>query len=436
MDIAIIGAGAAGCFCAVALKRSLPAAGVVVLEAGPRPLAKVAITGGGRCNLTNSFEGISRLAEAYPRGENLMKRALSVFGWKQTWEWFEREGVPLVLQEDNCVFPKSQDAMQIVRLLEGLCRSLGVEIRTGWKVASVCRENGKYRISREIPLPKGETSLPKGQIPASGASEPNDNAESFDIVVVTSGGSPKMQGISFLEPLGLKIEPPVPSLFTFNINDKSLRSLMGCVVENTVCRLSGTKFRAQGALLVTDWGVSGPAVLKLSSYGARYLAERDYKAELLINWLGSASESEVEDMIETFINVYGQKLVANVRPPQLTSRLWKHLTGKAAIGEDTRWAALSSKQRNRLVRLLTCDPYPIEGKSRFREEFVTCGGVSLSEINLSTLEARRHPGLYFAGEVLDVDAITGGFNLQAAWSMGHIAAQSIFDKNSYLYQDS
>ena len=391
-NIAVIGAGAAGCFCAAELRRRLPGARVDVYEAGPRPLAKVAVTGGGRCNLTNSFEGIRSLAEAYPRGDRLMKRLLRVFSQEDTWHWFESAGVPLVLQEDHCVFPRSQNAMDIVHAL--LRRMDGVNLRLHTPVKSV------------MPGSTGHLLV---------------DGEAYDAVVVTTGGAPK--GLPMLDGLDLEWVPTVPSLFTFTIRDEGLRNLMGLVVNASVS-IPGTAFKADGPLLITDWGLSGPAVLKLSSYAARYLHEAGYKAPLLVNWLAQ-NEAGVRGILQELADGNSRKQVTSIPPAGLQARLWNYLTIRAGLRGDIRWAELGSKGLNRLVATLTQDTYAIAGKTKFRDEFVTCGGVSLNNIDPSTLACKRYPGLYFAGEVLDIDAITGGFNLQAAWTTGYVVAQSI-----------
>jgi flavoprotein, HI0933 family len=389
--IAVIGAGAAGCFCAAELRRRLPAVKVDVYESGPKPLAKVAITGGGRCNLTNSFEGIRSLGEAYPRGERLMKRLLRVFSQEDTWRWFEAAGVPLVLQDDLCVFPRSQDAMDIVHALLRKMEGVNLMLRTP-----------VHAIGPDLTV----------------------DGEAYDAVVVTTGGAPK--GLPLLEGLDLEWVPTVPSLFTFTIQDEGLRALMGLVVEATVS-LPGTPFKADGPLLITDWGLSGPAVLKLSSYAARHLHDAGYQAPLSVNWL-SLSEAETRALLDELSAANPRKQVSNTPPEGLQARLWNYLTVKAGLRPDIRWAELGSKGLNKLVNTLTQDNYAIAGKTKFRDEFVTCGGVALSNLNPATLECKQYPGLYFAGEVLDIDAITGGFNLQAAWTTGYVAAQSIASK--------
>lgn len=443
MKVAIVGAGAAGCFCAIELKRRMPSASVEVFEAGAKALAKVAITGGGRCNLTNSFEGISSFSAAYPRGDKLMKRLFRSFDQRSTWQWFENEGVKLVLQEDHCVFPASQDAMEIVNTLQARMRQAGVRLHTKRKVTGIFpRPEGGYTISvaelskvqslrqaqrPDSLAPESIISVPEPvEGPILQKSQRLDKHNCLaDIVVVTTGGSPKLSGLGMLDGLDLEIVPPVPSLFTFNLPGSPVRELMGTVVENASASLVGTKFKASGPLLITHWGMSGPAILKLSSYAARYLAENEYSATLSVNWFGDAGEQDVRDRITALSKDSPQKQILNTHPSELPSRLWNYLISKCGIREDARWAELGSKGMNRLVNTLINDEYQIRGKSRFKEEFVTCGGVALSNINLNTLESKTHPGLYFAGEVLDVDAITGGFNLQAAWSMGYTVARSI-----------
>lgn len=429
MKIAIIGAGAAGCFCAVELKRRLPSASVDVFESGAKALAKVAVTGGGRCNLTNSFEGISSLSAAYPRGDKLMKRLLRSFDHNDTVRWFEDEGVRLVLQEDYCFFPASQDAMQIVNTLLSGMRRAGVSLHTRRRVSRISRLAGdRFSLGfSAVPVPSAHSvtaadEMPDARFPGS------QNGLVFDAVVVTTGGSPKVSGLGMLDGLGLEIVPPVPSLFTFNLPGSPVRELMGTVVENVSASLAGTKFKAGGPLLVTHWGMSGPAILKLSSYAARFLADNEYSATLCVNWFGDLDERSVRNVLAGMSSSNSRKLILNTHPADLPARLWEYLAKKSGIREDARWAELGVKGMNRLVNTLANDEYQVCGKSRFKEEFVTCGGVALSNVNPNTLESKAHSGLYFAGEVLDVDAITGGFNLQAAWTMGHTVARAIADR--------
>ena len=400
--IAIVGAGAAGCFCAVELKRRCPAMTVTVLEAGPKALAKVAVTGGGRCNLTNTFRGVSSLEEVYPRGFRLMRRVFGQFSPEDTVAWWEGEGVRLAAQDDECIFPESQDAMQIVGTLMRLMRESGVRLKCGSRVERIeCKDGGM-----SVVVDGGDV-------------------ERADAVVVTAGGC-KSSGLRAMLPREVEVTDTVPSLFTLKIADDALRSLMGTVVEHVGLRLAGTRFSSEGTLLVTDWGVSGPATLRLSSYAARHLAGCGYQGNLIINWL-DCSEDDIKAWIDSSVASCGRRTLSNVHPQALTSRLWLHILRRCGLREDLRWAELGGKSAARLVNELSCACYPVCGRARFKEEFVTCGGVDLSGVDPATLESRKVPGLFFAGEVLDVDAVTGGFNLQAAWSMAMVVAMAIGD---------
>ena len=401
MKIAIIGAGAAGCFAAIEIKRQCPEAVVTVYESGRKALAKVAVTGGGRCNLTNSFGGVRSIEAIYPRGARLMKRLLREFSHEDAYEWFEREGIRLTIQEDNCVFPVSQDAMEIVDKLLWLMLRHGVGLKTGHRVERIIHDEG-YTLQFS-----------------------NGESVEADKVVVTTGGSPKLSGLKMLDGLGLDIVDPVPSLFSLCLTNNPITDMTGTVVEDVQTSIVGTKMKAEGPLLITHWGLSGPAILKLSSYGARLLHDCNYKTKISLNWFGSANENEVMNQLYELSIRHPQKQVQSVYPDRFNSRLWLHLLSCAGIRPDMRWAEMGRKSFNRMAAMLTNHIFDITGKNKFKDEFVTCGGVALSNINPSTLESRQHPGLYFAGEVLDVDAITGGFNLQAAWTMAFVVAKSI-----------
>lgn len=418
--IAIIGGGAAGCFAAICLKERMPGACVTVYESGNRPLAKVAATGGGRCNLTNSFRDVRSVEAVYPRGSRLMKRLLREFSHVDAFRWFEGNGVRLVTQDDQCVFPVSQDAMEIVGTLTRLMHHGGVKIKT------------RHRVSKIEHISEGGISNNGGSrfsISFSGSDAPEEHA---DIVLVTTGGSPKTSGLDFLRDLNLDIVQPVPSLFSVCLPKNDVTKLTGTVVNDVTAGLTGTKLRAAGPLLITHWGMSGPAILRLSSYAARILHDAEYKAELWINWFGDRNGPEVSEMISTMAAENKQKQISNIYPAHLNSRLWEHLLTQSGLKPEMRWAELGGKGRNRLVATLTNDRYGMDGKNRFKEEFVTCGGVALGNISAKTLECKKHEGLYFAGEVLDVDAVTGGFNLQAAWTMGYVAAKSVAEKYGTL----
>lgn len=417
MQIAVIGAGAAGCFAAIELKRRLPDAEITVYEAQNRALAKVAITGGGRCNLTNSFAEVKSAETIYPRGARLMKRLLREFSHRDAWQWFENEGVRLTTQSDECVFPVSQNAMEIVNTLLNLMERLGVKLKT------------HCRIQRIEPDAEHSATMPRYNIAFSQAGKMHNITA--DAVVITTGGSPQIKGLDFLQPLHLEIIPPVPSLFSFCIPNTQLKELMGTVVENATTTLCGTKLKAGGPLLITHWGLSGPAVLKLSAHGARLLAERNYQAQIAVNWMGGLKENEVKDLLIDLAQQHSSKQLQSVYPEVLNARLWHFLLAEAGLDPTRRWAGMNDKSLSRLAAKLTNHQLPVEGKNRFKEEFVTCGGVALSNINPSTLEARQYPNMYFAGEVLDIDAVTGGFNLQAAWTTGFVAAKALSGKSEW-----
>lgn len=401
MDIAIIGGGAAGFMAAIVARRTNPASKVTIFERAQKVLAKVEITGGGRCNVTNSFAAITDMKQAYPRGHKLMKRLMKTFSHEDTYRWFEQHGVPLVTQEDECVFPKAQDSHAIINCLVRQANELGVTICCRHRLVNIHRmEDGRLKLEFE-----------------------NGSHRVFHRTIITTGGSPNGRGLQYLAQLGHDIEPPVPSLFTFNIKDRAFCDLMGTVVEPVVTTIPGTKLRAKGPLLVTHWGVSGPAVLKLSSYAARLLAENDYKVPLAISWTGELTRQEVEENLLKLQTANPRKQVATLHPFGLPSRLWLYILSKLDIDAVKPWAEIGRKTLNRMIETLVNDQYTIAGKGAFREEFVTCGGVSLSSVNSKTLESKVCPNLFFAGEVLDIDAITGGFNLQAAWTTGVVAGQ-------------
>ena len=393
MKTAVIGGGAAGFFLTVNLKEAVPEMEVTIFERSNRVLSKVAVSGGGRCNCTNTFAEVRDLSTVYPRGHRLMKRLFKTFDYRDAYEWFERHGVPLVVQEDQCVFPAAQDSKAIIDCFLSLVRRYQIEIRKGEKITSLIDLAG------------------------------------FDFVAVTTGGSPTGEGLKWLAASGHELEPPVPSLFSLRVDNEGLCELMGIVVNDVTVHLPGTKFRADGPLLITHWGVSGPAILKLSSYSARHLAESDYKVSLSVNWL-QKDEADTQSALSEMTVRQPQKQLTTFNPFGLSQRLWNHLLSEAlGMRSQIRWAEMSRKDMNRLTNTLVNATYPVTGRAPFKDEFVTCGGVSLKSINPSTLESRHVPHLYFAGEVLDIDGITGGFNFQAAWTTAYVVQQAI--KNTF-----
>ncbi len=382
MRTAIVGGGAAGFFLAINLKELCPAMEVTIFEKSRKVLAKVEISGGGRCNCTNSFARVTDLSQVYPRGHRLMKRLFKTFDQRSAYEWFETHGIRLTTQDDACVFPASQDAHTIINCFLYEARRHGIEIRTECKIQSL------------------------------------DDLAGYDYICVTTGG-----GTAALA--GVPVTQAVPSLFTFNIEDEALRALMGTVVEEATAYIPGTNFRATGPLLITHWGMSGPAILKLSSYAARDLHEHQYRMPLAVNWT-SRKDPEILQTLQEIIIRHPQKLLSSIRPFDLPSRLWNYLL-ENTLGEraQNRWQNLNKKELNRLVNVLCNSTYQISGRAAFKDEFVTCGGVDLKAVNPNTLESKDIPHLYFAGEVLDIDGITGGFNFQAAWTTAYTVARAI-----------
>jgi predicted Rossmann fold flavoprotein len=398
----VAGGGAAGFFAAIAVKENFPDHEVVIFEKTKAVLSKVKISGGGRCNVTNGCTSPEELSRAYPRGGNSMKKALQVFGTKQAMEWFESRGVPLVIQGDNCVFPASQDSQDVIDCFLRQTKKLSIRIETEAGVKDVRASGGRLVVDftgEEIP------------------------SREFDRVIVATGGSPKRAGLEWLAGLGHKIENPVPSLFTFNMPEEPVAGLMGIVVENTCVGIQGTKLRCEGPLLVTHWGMSGPVVLKLSAHGARLLHEKKYDFNIQVNWVNIQDNSEVLEKLVRIAGEHSGRILYNFRPFDLPERLWLFLLEKSGLSEKKRWGELGKKGLNKLVSVLTNDVYHVKGQTSFREEFVTCGGVSLSSIDFKTMQSRVLKNLYFAGEVMDIDGITGGYNFQAAWTTGFIAGK-------------
>ena len=386
--VAIVGGGAAGFFLAVNLKEMCPEMEVTIFEKGKKVLAKVEVSGGGRCNCTNSFEAVTDLQQVYPRGHRLLKRLFKTFDYRDAYEWFERHGVRLVTQEDNCVFPMSQDSHTIINMFLAEAKRHGVEIKTQCKIESL------------------------------------EQLKDYDyIAITTGGGTASMTGVPVID--------AVPSLFTFSIEDEALRAMMGTVVEEATASIPGTKHRATGPLLITHWGMSGPAILKLSSYAARDLHAHNYQMPLAVNWT-MHKEPEILQELQEIIIRHPQKQISTIRPFNLPSRLWDYLVQKT-LGEraQNRWQNLNQKELNRLTNALCNDQYQIAGRAAFKDEFVTCGGVDLAAINTNTLNAKTLPQLYFAGEVLDVDGITGGFNFQAAWTTAYCVSMAISQSARY-----
>ena len=402
--IVIVGGGASGFFAAVALKERMPQASVSVYEAQTHVLAKLALTGGGRCNLTNSFASMHNPAEVYPRGANLMKKCLHQFGWREAWQWFERHGVKLHLQEDGRVFPMSDNAAEVVGMFVHRAEALGVFVHTSCRLEHIAQTADGYSLQFAAGKPEVQA----------------------DVVVLATGGFSSRQGEKGLFGLPLEMEKPVPSLFSFMVRDEGLRGLSGVSVPKAVVRLPCTRFSAEGALLVTHIGLSGPAVLKLSSYAARHLAGLSWHERLSVNWMG-LGEGEILSELQQKLSENSARQLSSVRLEGLVGRLWLHLLKRSGIDAEMRCSGLVRKQLNRLVNTLVNDSYLIEGRAANKEEFVTCGGVALTAVRAQSLESVACPRLYIIGEALDIDAVTGGFNLQAAWTTAFVCATHVAD---------
>jgi len=399
--IVVIGAGAAGIFGAINIAAQNPEAEVIVLEKSSKLLSKVKISGGGRCNLTNVISEPKELIKNYPRGNKKLKKAFETFGTKSTIEWFESRGVKTKAEADGRMFPISDDSQTIIDCLLKECNKLGVQIKT------------KEGVKEIKPTAQGFII------------HTNNSSYECDKILIATGGHNKIESFQWLEKLGHNISVPVPSLFTFNLPQSNIIKLSGISVAEAEVKIAGTKLSYTGPLLITHWGLSGPAVLKLSAFGARILNEKNYEYSVIINWVGFKNETEVRNHLSKFQSENPKKKLFNSNPFDLPKRLWEYQLQECEIDEDLRWNNFSGKKLNKLVNNLIADFYEASGKTTFKEEFVTAGGVKLGDINMQTMESRKCPGVYFAGEVLDIDGITGGFNFQAAWTSSFLAANGI-----------
>lgn len=401
LRVVVIGGGAAGFFGAVACAKSYPYTQVTLLEASRQPLAKVRVSGGGRCNVTHACFDPLGLVQNYPRGEKALRGAFSRFQATDTVQWFASHGVKLKTEADGRMFPITNSSETIIDCLTKAAHFAGVEILTGKTAISVV----KVATGFEIELKTGEKLK-------------------CDRILLATGSNPL--GYQIAQALGHNIERPVPSLFTFNIIDKNLKELAGISANPVQLKLSVDKktLEQTAPLLITHWGLSGPAVLKLSAWGARVLHDCKYQATLRINWQPQFSSDQMRSQLSLIKTQHPKKVIALHRGVDLPHRLWQYIVARAGIGTE-RWAELSNRSLNQLIQELNQGAYQISGKGAFKEEFVTCGGVKLKEVNFKTMESRVTPGLHFAGEVLDIDGVTGGFNFQSAWTTAWIAGNAI-----------
>lgn len=400
MRIGILGGGAAGFFAAIHCKLFNPQVEVTILEKSQKLLSKVKISGGGRCNVTNIESDISKLARHYPRGDRQLSKAFREFNTNDTIRFFEERGVPLVVQEDGCVFPKSQNSQSIIDCFMNECKRLQIEIKTGVAIEDIRASEGlKWQVKS-----KSETYV-------------------FDKLIIAIGGLPKAEQQQWLADLGQPMIVPFPSLFTFNMPNDPIRELMGIVAPQALTRIPGSKHQGLGPLLITHWGMSGPAILMLSAKAARELGLCAYQFTCHVSWLGITREDVVLDLLLKAQKERSKKYVGGASFEGLSTRLWRFLLEKTQINVEKSWETLSGKEMNRLTVTLTQDAYSVTGKTTFKEEFVTAGGVDLKHINFKTMESKCLPNLHFGGEILDIDGLTGGFNFQAAWTTAWLAAR-------------
>jgi len=401
--VIVVGGGAAGFFAAVNCAEAAPGVEVMVLEKGPQFLSKVRISGGGRCNVTHACFDTREFAARYPRGEKALLAPFKQFQASDTVAWFESRGVKLKTESDGRMFPITDSSQTIIDCLMRATREARVLLRSNCGVEQI-----KVRPERnfELLLSSGEMT-------------------SCDRLLLATGGCRAAAGGQLAVSLGHTLEPPVPSLFTFHIDAPWLRELAGVSVEQAEVSVTGEGLRERGPLLITHWGLSGPVILRLSAWGARELHKLNYQFPLFVNWLPKRNAEEVAAELNSRRQTQPAKLIVNTSLAPLPSRLWEQLVLAAGIPRDTRWAALSRSAQHQLVQQLTRTEFAVTGKSLNKDEFVTCGGVRLSEVNFKTMESRLCPGLYFAGELLDIDGVTGGFNFQAAWTTGWLAGRAI-----------
>ncbi len=402
----VIGGGAAGFFCAVNAARISPNLDVLILEKTSKLLSKVRISGGGRCNVTHQSEVVEDMIDAYPRGKNFVKKTFHQFSALDTLSWFNDRGVAIKAEPDGRMFPVTDQSETIIHCLLAEAEKFGVRIRLQSEVVSISRKNDFFELTL--------SDLHKAT-----------EVERSDFICVSVGGYPKESGFDWLKNIGHHVSPPVPSLFTFNIPDKVLHQLMGVANKDTFVKIPALKMQERGPLLITHWGMSGPAVLKLSSRAAKDLHALDYRYDIIVSWVPAFHESAMLEKLKSFKVVSPKQLVHSRSPFELIARLWTYLLLKSHISPELTWANITNTSLVTLSKSLCNDLYSVEGKTTFKDEFVTAGGIKLEEINPATMESRKVSGLFFAGEVMDVDGITGGYNFQHAWSSGWIAANAI-----------
>lgn len=400
-DLIVIGGGAAGFFGAINAALKNPKLKIAILEKSPKLLSKVRVSGGGRCNVTHHCFEATPLSQHYPRGQKELKKLFRGFQATDTIKWFEDLGVQLKTEEDGRMFPTTDDSETIINCFLKEANRFGIQIFLNEGVNAMSKEEKKFQIKT------------------------NDQTFIAKKILIAIGGHPQPTAYDFIRTLGHTVDPLIPSLFTFNDSEKKFKDLMGVSVANATVKIASTSFSEHGPVLITHWGLSGPAIIKLSAWAAQYLHEKKYMFTALVNWTGGEGEDSLRSFLQNQKANRGKQKIMTNPMFSLPSRLWERLVALAEIAEEKIWAEASNKEINKLIELLIRCPFHIKGKTTFKEEFVTCGGVSLTEIDLETMQSKKVEGLYFAGEVLDIDGETGGFNFQAAWTTSYLAAQAI-----------
>jgi predicted Rossmann fold flavoprotein len=413
--LVVIGGGAAGFFCAVNAARMHPSLEVILLEKTGKLLSKVKVSGGGRCNVTHSCFSISDMVRNYPRGANFLKKAFHQFFTTDIIQWYADRGVPLKTEDDGRMFPVTNSSESIIDCLMKEANKHGVDIRMMADVKSL-----KYEVGGKKNDEVGNNEERRFTLELS-----NFRLLTSDFIVVACGGYHKLSQFSWLQQLGHSIAEPVPSLFTFNMPGNAITQLMGISVPEAAIKIVGSNLSAKGPLLITHWGLSGPGVLRLSAWGARQLALDNWQFAIIINWVPEYNEQSLREHLQQLRFEIASQKIGNRNPFNLPQRLWQYLLQQSGIDEDKRWADLPAKEQNKLIANCCAQEFKIQGKTTFKEEFVTAGGIQLSEVDANTMQSKLIPHLYFAGEILDVDGITGGFNFQHAWTSGYIAAKAI-----------
>ena len=420
--LVVIGGGAAGFFCAVNAARLNPLLEVIILEKSNKLLSKVKVSGGGRCNVTHACYSIADMIKKYPRGSSFLKKAFHHFFTKHTIDWFKERGVILKTEADGRMFPVTDSSQTIVDCLLKEANKFNVDIRMNKEVRQLAIGG------EQLAVESGHLAVGSEQGGAGKQFElqlADDSILQTDLVCIASGGYPKIIQYNWLKKCEHSIEEPVPSLFTFNMPGNAVTALMGVSVENVQVKIVGSKLVETGPLLITHWGMSGPAILKLSAWGARELAICNWQFAIIVNWIPDFNENSLRDKIQKLRFELAAQKIVNRNPFALPNRLWEYLLIQSGINVHLRWADLPAKEQNKLIKNLCANEYAVKGKTTFKEEFVTAGGIELNEIDFNTMQSKKQEGLFFAGEIINVDGITGGFNFQNAWTTGWIAAKAI-----------